>query len=133
VNKNILQLFTWWNGATIGTRFWLWRNKVAQVGTDEFGNVYYRKPATKTQEERRWVTYAGEVEASAVPPGWRGWLTFTYDDPPSETPYSVREWEVVHRSNMTGTPQAYRPQGSTLATGRRRKTGGDYEAWTPGN
>ena len=39
--KNLLlQLFTWWNGQTLGTRFFTWRfgNK---VGQDEFGNTYY--------------------------------------------------------------------------------------------
>lgn len=130
LNKNIVQIFTWWNGATIGTRFWLWRNKVAKVGEDEFGNTYYRKPATDKEAERRWVLYNGPVEASAVPPGWRGWLTFTYDDLPSD--YTPREWEAVHTANLTGTARAYRPQGSTLAGGRRQQTGGDYEAWTPG-
>ena len=131
LNKNIVQIFTWWNGATLGTRFWLWRNKVGQVGQDELGNVYYRKPATKNAAERRWVVFADQVEATAVPPGWRGWLSFTYDDLPSD--YQPREWETAHHPTRTGTPLAYRPQGSTLGTGRRQSTGGDYEAWTPGS
>jgi NADH:ubiquinone oxidoreductase subunit len=33
---------------------------------------------------------------------------------------------------MTGTPGAYRPPGSTLASGRRPKATGDYKAWSPG-
>jgi NADH:ubiquinone oxidoreductase subunit len=33
--------------------------------------------------------------------------------------------------NMTGTPEAYRPQGSILATGHRPKATGDYQAWKP--
>jgi NADH:ubiquinone oxidoreductase subunit len=34
---------------------------------------------------------------------------------------------------MTGTPAAYRPSGSTLASGRRPAATGDYQAWTPRN
>jgi NADH:ubiquinone oxidoreductase subunit len=37
------------------------------------------------------------------------------------------------RPNPTGTPAAYRPRGSILASGERPKATGDYEAWTPGN
>ncbi|MCX7932481.1 MAG: NADH:ubiquinone oxidoreductase subunit NDUFA12, partial [Rhodovarius sp.] len=33
--------------------------------------------------------------------------------------------------NLTGTPFAWRPRGHDYAGGRRRSTGGDYEAWTP--
>jgi NADH:ubiquinone oxidoreductase subunit len=39
---------------------------------------------------------------------------------------------LPHRGNLTGTPGAVRPKGSTLRRGRRQATGGDYQAWTPG-
>jgi NADH:ubiquinone oxidoreductase subunit len=32
---------------------------------------------------------------------------------------------------MTGTAEAYRPEGSTLASGKRPPATGDYEAWSP--
>ena len=48
------------------------------------------------------------------------------DDPPP------RPWWKPHRPNLTGTPAAHRPTGSTLAQGRRPKATGDYKAWTPG-
>ena len=35
------QFFTWWNGQTLNTRFFTWRNG-EKVGTDQFGNIYYR-------------------------------------------------------------------------------------------
>jgi NADH:ubiquinone oxidoreductase subunit len=38
-----------------------------------------------------------------------------------------------HQPNLTGTPQAYRPAGHDYAGGRRNRTTGDYEAWTPGS
>ena len=40
----LLQIFTWWNGQTIGTRFHTWRHGEL-VGEDEFGNVYTEKMA----------------------------------------------------------------------------------------
>ena len=43
-----------------------------------------------------------------------------------------RPWEKPHQPNLTGTPGAHRPSGSTLAQGRRPKATGDYKAWSPG-
>ncbi len=43
--KNFLkQFFSWWNGQTLGLRFYTWR-KGEYVGADEFGNRYYRAPS----------------------------------------------------------------------------------------
>jgi NADH:ubiquinone oxidoreductase subunit len=128
----LLQFFTWWNGQTLGTRFHTWRFGQF-VGTDEFGNRYYRKPGLDPALgfERRWVIYAGEAEASAVPPGWYGWLRHTSKLPPNEEAYIQREWQKPHLPNLTGTPYAYRPKGSTLNVGERPAATGDYEAWTP--
>ncbi len=129
-----LQFFTWWHGQTLGTRFNTWR-KGERVGEDELGNVYYRSiggaidPALG--HERRWVVYNGLAEASSVPPGWNGWLHHTVDVAPSEEKYAAREWQKAHQPNPTGTSAAYRPQGSVLASGNRRPTGGDYSAWKP--
>jgi NADH:ubiquinone oxidoreductase subunit len=115
---------------------WTWRFGDL-VGEDEQGNRYYRTKGGKIDPvlhfERRWVVYNGYAEASRVPPAWHGWLHHTVDVPPTEQNYTPREWEKPHRPNMTGTPGAYRPSGSTLASGRRPKATGDYQAWTPGN
>src|SRR5687767_5321462 len=112
------QFFTWWNGQTLGTRFWTWRHGEF-VGQDEFGNRYYRsKTAAKIdpsmQDERRWVIYNGVADASAVSPGWVGWMRHTFVDPPTAETYVPRPWEMAHVPNMTGTPHAYRPKGSLL-------------------
>lgn len=129
------RFFTWWNGATLNTRFHTWRLGEL-VGHDEFGNAYYRTAGGAIDPalgwERRWVIYAGYSEGSATPPGWYGWLHHTTDTPPTELKYAPREWEAPYKPNMTGTPLAWRPPGSTLASGKRPPTGGDYEAWTPG-
>ena len=52
--------------------------------------------------------------------------------PPTEERYQPRPWQKPHRPNLTGTPGAHRPTGSTLAQGRRPKATGDYKAWNPG-
>ena len=136
VKEFLLQFFTWWNGQTIGTRFYTHRYGEL-VGQDEFGNTYYRTKGGKVDPavgfDRRWVVFNGEAEASAVPPGWRGWLAHTTDIPPSQEDYKPREWEMGHVPNMTGTPEAYRPRGSSLSSGQRPAATGDYVAWTPGD
>lgn len=119
------EIFAWWTGNTWGTRLWTWR-KGEKVGEDDYGNVYYRERNGK----RRWVIYRDGADASKVPPEWHGWLHYTVDELPDEN-YKPREWQKPHRPNMTGTPQAYRPSGSTLATGARPPATGDYQAWTP--
>ncbi|WP_137133053.1 NADH:ubiquinone oxidoreductase subunit NDUFA12 [Rhizobium sp. FY34] len=131
--KNLLlQIFTWWNGQTMGTRFFTWR-KGTRVGEDQFGNVYYEGPMASYGLQRRWVIYKGYAEASAIPPGWHGWMHHRTDTPPTKETYVERDWQKPHVQNMTGTPQAYRPQGSLDATGDRARVTGDYDAWTPGS
>ena len=131
----VLKLFTWWNGQTFGTQFWTWLYG-EEVGTDEFGNRYFRTKGGKIDPtllmERRWVIFNGTAEASSVPPSWHGWLHHTVDVPPTEEKYQPRAWQKPHRPNLTGTPMAHRPTGSTLAQGRRPKATGDYKAWNPG-
>lgn len=131
----LLKLFTWWNSQTFGTQFWTWMYGEA-VGEDEFGNRYYRTRGGKIDKtlgfERRWVIYNGYTEASSVPPSWHGWLHHTVDMPPTQESYKPRPWQKPHRPNMTGTPAALRPPGSTLAAGRRPRATGDYKAWNPG-
>ncbi|MEM1384548.1 MAG: NADH:ubiquinone oxidoreductase subunit NDUFA12 [Pseudomonadota bacterium] len=124
--STLKQIFTWWNGQTIGTRVFTARNGVL-VGEDEIGNQFYRTRDGK----RRWVIYAGEAEASQVSPDWHGWLHHTFDTPPSEEPLPRKIWETAHQPNQTGTEGAYRPPGSVLTPETRPRTGGDYEAWQP--
>lgn len=131
----MLKLFTWWNGQTFGTQLWTWRFGEL-VGQDDGGNRYYRTTGGKIDPtlgfERRWVIYNGYAEASRIPPEWHGWMHHTVDVPPTDESYTPREWQKPHQPNLTGTPAAYRPSGSTLASGRRPKATGDYQAWTPG-
>ena len=122
--KTLLQIFTWWNGSTIGTRFHTWRHG-KRVGEDAMGNVYYEGKG------RRWVQYAGLAEASAIPAGWHGWMHYRTDTAPSQEKYEAREWELPHQANPTGTPAAYHPKGAMGNRGGRPQVTGDYEAWRP--
>jgi NADH:ubiquinone oxidoreductase subunit len=124
------QLFTWWNGQTLNTRFYTWR-KGEFVGTDELGNKYYRAPSALPESiaERRWVIYNGYSEASSIPPGWHGWMHHRTDVPPSGEVYVPREWQKPHHPNMTGTPGAYRPRGSIVSGPAPQAP--DYSAWRP--
>jgi NADH:ubiquinone oxidoreductase subunit len=136
MRKFLLRFFTWWNGQTLGTQLWTWLYGEL-VGEDEFGNRYFRTKGGKIDRtlgfERRWVIYNGIAEASAVPPSWHGWLHHTVDLPPTEEKVTPRPWWKPHRPNLTGTPGAHRPTGSTLAQGRRPRATGDYKPWRPEN
>ena len=128
--KNI---FTWWNGATIGIRFTLGRRGVF-IGKDELGNSYYEAKDTSDSydgRKRRYVVYNGYAEASKVSPDWHGWLHHTFDEPPTVEPLKRQAWERDHIPNLTGTVNAWRPQGSIARSGERQKATGDYEAWRP--
>jgi NADH:ubiquinone oxidoreductase subunit len=130
------KMFTWWDGATVGTLVWSALNG-EHVGTDLAGNNYYRakKPIKKGQPnagaERRWVIYSGSNDASNVPPEWHGWLHSTIDGVPESRLPPPRVWETDYTPNATGTPAAYRPQGALERGGRRAAASGDYEAWSP--
>lgn len=125
------KIFTWWNGATIGTMLWSARNG-ERVGTDAAGNTYHRsKDRGEGKRERRWVIYEGANDASNVPAEWHGWLHGAGDDVPESHLPPARIWEVDYSPNATGTQGAYRPQGALEQGGKRSRAAGDYEAWTP--
>ena len=125
------KLFTWWDGATIGTSLFSAFNG-EQVGTDAQGNTYFRaKKKGSGGRERRWVIYNGANDASRVPAEWHGWLHNSYDALPESHLPPPRIWEADFSPNATGTGAAYRPQGALERGGRRAAATGDYEARTP--
>lgn len=104
------------------------------VGSDSFGNRYYRaRKARLHGRERRWVVYGGsfsvDADASFVPPEWHGWLHHGYEAPLPVDP--AKSWIKPHQPNLTGTPQAYHPPGHQLAGGKRQAVSADYQAWSP--
>ena len=101
-----------------------------EMGRDAQGNRYYRSRKTpKGVREKRWVMYAGEPEASKIPPEWHIWLHHTAAAPLDES--ARKPWQKPHQENLTGTAQAYVPPGHVLGGGKRAAATGDYEAWKP--
>lgn len=121
------KIFTWWDGATIGTLLASWRHG-EQVGEDALGNRYYRAK----KGDRRWVIYSGSNDASRVPPEWHGWLHHTVEDLPDHSLPAPRDWQIEPTPNLTGSAAAYRPAGALERGGQRAAATGDYEAWRPG-
>ncbi len=114
----------------LGTLIYTLFNGV-NVGTDEFGNRYYRaRKDTLHGHEKRWVLFKGKPEASGVPPEWHAWLHHIVSDPPAKERHRW-PWQKEHQPNLTGSPHAYRPPGSVLEGGHRDRATGDYEPWTP--
>ena len=126
------KIFTWWNGATIGTLFTV-KRRGSLVGEDALGNRYYQSRDTKSYDgrKRRWVLFNGYADASKVPPEWHGWLHYTVESPPTEQPFVQRAWMKPHTPNLSGTPHAWRPRGSIARGGERPRATGDYQAWRP--
>jgi NADH:ubiquinone oxidoreductase subunit len=127
------RIFSWWNGATIGALLTI-KGRGELVGTDPFGNRYFEARTNRDSYDgrrRRWVIYEGYADASKVPPEWFGWLHYTFDDIPPETPLPAKAWQREHRPNMSGTPLAWKPPGSIARGGERARATGDYEAWRP--
>lgn len=125
------KLFTWWDGATIGTLF---DNAMSgeHVGTDAQGNRYYTSKKKRSDgTECRRVIYNGANDASRVPAEWHGWLHNSYDGVPESHLPPARIWEVDYTPNATGTAAAYRPQGALEKGGHRAAATGDYESWSP--
>lgn len=122
--SNVARIFTWWDGQTLNTQLWTWRNG-EKVGEDAQGNVFYRT----ADDSKRWVIFNGEAEASRVSPDWHGWLHRTWDEPPTDKPLVHKDWEKPHQENLTGSAQAYAPAGSIRRAAPADRA--DYEAWSP--
>jgi NADH:ubiquinone oxidoreductase subunit len=119
-------LFTWWEGATLGTALYSRRNGRA-VGSDAYGNAYFQSK----NGERRWVMYTGSNDISRVPPDWYAWLTRQIDDEPETALPPPPKFLREPTPNLTGTPHAYRPSGALERGAQRQAASGDYQAWTP--
>lgn len=129
-----MSFLKWLTNNRLGTHLFT-RRRGEKVGEDSLGNIFYRERGHRGdwRQERRWVVYAGdgEIEASAVEPGWNAWLHKNREQSPSEAPFKERFWEKDHVPNLSGTLAAYVPPGHTLRGGQRDHATGDYEAWRP--
>ena len=96
------QIFTWWNKNTFGTFLkTLFYGKY--VGSDEFGNKYY-----KSKKDERWVIYGKEIEATKITSDWFLWIHHTVNEIPSNT-LKKYDRQKNHIQNLSGTKEAYKP------------------------
>ena len=95
-------IFTWWNRQTFGTFLkTLFLGKL--VGTDEYGNKYY-----KSKKNERWVIYSGNIEATKITSEWYLWIHHTTDKAP-DTKDKKYSWQKKHLENQTGTVNIHKP------------------------
>ena len=100
-----------------------------KIGTDRFGNTYYEgKPIKGYKRPRRWVMYKGAPEATKIPPEWHSWIHFLVENKPSNN-IEKFSWQKSHRENLSGTKDAYRPDGSLSSN--LKKNMKKYETWIP--
>ena len=92
------------------------------IGSDEFGNKYY----SNSSKKKRWVIYKNTVESSKIPPNWHLWIHFLKKNKPSEDSKKF-SWQIKHKENLTGTKEAYKPEGSL--TYDLKKNTKKYETW----
>ena len=77
------------------------------------------------------MIYNGNNDGSLVPPAWQLWLRGTIEELPSKALPPVRKFQKKPTGNLTGTIEAFRPDGA-LGSGRLRPAStGDYEPWIP--
>ena len=94
--------FTWWTKQTFGTFLkTLFFGKY--VGSDEFGNKYY-----KNKRGERWVVYLNNVEATKISSDWYLWMHHTIDKIPDKNDKKF-SWQKKHLQNQTGTDNSFKP------------------------
>tara|TARA_B100000686_G_scaffold277810_1_gene297477 strand:- start:1056 stop:1430 length:375 start_codon:yes stop_codon:yes gene_type:complete len=99
---NLKIFFTWWNKQTFGTFLkTLFFGKY--VGTDHFGNKYY-----KSKKDERWVIYSSNIEATKITSEWFMWMHHTVDKIPQDNEKKY-VWQKNHVENKTGSKEAYKP------------------------
>ena len=115
---------------SFGTKIYTWLYGKL-VGIDEVGNKYYTNKNDKSNlNDKRWVIFSGEIEASKIPPHWHAWLHKTIDKPPLEYQHKY-DWQKDHLHNPTGTSEAYFPNSHPLSKLKESKTKKEYETWKP--
>ena len=99
---NLKIFFIWWNKQTFGTFLkTLFFGKL--VGKDELGNKYY-----KDNQDKRWVIYSNDIEATKITSDWFMWIHHTVDKIPNQNKKKYI-WQKKHKENKTGSKDSYQP------------------------
>jgi|TARA_B110000438_G_C15544196_1_gene534086 NADH:ubiquinone oxidoreductase subunit len=111
------QIFTWWNKQTFGTfLLTIFSGKLA--GKDQYGNKYYR-----SKQDKRWVIYAKDIEATKITNDWYLWMHHTVDEIPNLKNKKYL-WEKEHSENLTGSSKSYKPSKIQKKDNLKK-----YETW----
>ena len=117
-------LFIWWRGCSLGTYLFTLRNGV-YIGSDDLGNKYFKS----RKDEKRWVLYEKDCDASSISPSWHGWIHGKGNKLPTlENNTLEASSNAFFYKNMTGTIDAYHPKKYSSA----KKTV-EYVPWKPKN
>ncbi len=118
ISKMILKtIFTWWNKQTVGTFIkTIFTGKY--VGKDNFGNKYY-----KNNEDKRWVIYSKDIEATKIPSDWYLWMHYTTNKIPDKIEKKYN-WQKDHAENRTGTNLKHQPTKIKKNSIKKK-----YETW----
>jgi len=115
---------------SLGTLFYTWFFGNF-VGLDKLNNRYYcNSKDFNDKKAKRWVIYYGESEASIIPPHWHAWLHKSIESPPIDYKHKYK-WQKEHKSNMTGTSDAYHPNNPPLSKSKTEPIKKEYEKWKP--
>lgn len=106
------------------------------VGRDSFGNRYFERVDAQSNRNR-WVVFAGSAHhygnqnPTVVPPEWHGWLHYTTDENPVNSPEGFKAplYHLEAKAHPSFTGPKYQPKGA-WGTPRQRHWR-KYEAWTP--
>ncbi len=110
------QIFTWWNGQTLGTRISTFLHGKL-IGKDEFGNKYYQD-----KNNKRWVIYKNEIEATKIPQEWYSWIHHLNNKLENNREFKKFDWQKKHSPNLTGTDKAYSPNKNKNAAQKKYKS-----------
>ena len=104
---HLKKIFIWWNQETLGTKLkTIFSGKF--VGSDSFGYKYY-----ESKDGKRWIIYCDEIDASKIPNEWYSWIHFTSNKIENKHELDKYRWQKPHKSNQTGTENAYHPNKNT--------------------
>ena len=95
-------IFTWWNKQTFGT-FLKTLLFGKYVGSDEYGNKYYR-----SKKNERWIVYSNKIEATKITSEWYLWMHHTIDKIPDSKEIKYN-WQKKHLENQAGAKNSFKP------------------------
>ena len=91
-----------------------------KIGEDNFGNIYYLN-----KNNKRWVLYYKNNDASSVPPEWQAWLTYTVNELPDKK-VKKKKWQIKHEPNKTGLSYIMKKNNQ-----EKKNETSSYNSWKP--